>query len=303
MANKKPYKKDNKNVKRTKKVKKDNLENTIKIRIDNERLNDTESLDTSFLEGRVNSNAKSKLLSDNKKKNINIFGPLKTIFTIIVILLFILGIVSIFNNIDTDSNSNLSSNSNKNNKVVEKNTDYNYLFIGDFHTYNINFDEYDFHYVKSCGEDFGYSNYLDDMKNKIYNYNPTHVFIEIGINDLNDEDNSSVVNDLEKMVKLIKENRPDALIYVESIYPINKEVEDYDDEIIDDYIDNKMIKNVNSEIKKVCTKYDILYLDIYTVLSDDKGEVLNEDYTDNGIYLNDKGYKEVKKVIKKVLGR
>ena len=43
-----------------------NLETTTRIRIDSDRLNDIESLDTSFLEGRITSKKTNKIISDTK---------------------------------------------------------------------------------------------------------------------------------------------------------------------------------------------------------------------------------------------
>ena len=60
--------KEDKELSKTKK-----LENTVRIRIDEDRLNDSDSLDTSFLSGRVNTKAqKEKILRERKEHIINI---------------------------------------------------------------------------------------------------------------------------------------------------------------------------------------------------------------------------------------
>ena len=57
-----------KKIQKKREMDKETLENTMKIRIDRERLEDSESLDTSFLEGRAhkrvqnNKTAKEKIL-------------------------------------------------------------------------------------------------------------------------------------------------------------------------------------------------------------------------------------------------
>ena len=55
-------------VKASKKPKKEkNLEATTRIRIDNERLNDIDSLDTSFLEGRLTTKKANKIIASDVK--------------------------------------------------------------------------------------------------------------------------------------------------------------------------------------------------------------------------------------------
>ena len=89
-------------------------------------------------------------------------------------------------------------------------------------------------------------------------------------------------------------------MFVESLYPINKDVSKYDKDIIDEDVDNKRIKELNNKIKELCKEEKIEYLDLYSVLeSDDK---LNSDYTENGVYLNDKGYDTILEKINKILG-
>ena len=51
----------------TRKTSRKSLEATTRIRIDNDRLNDIESLDTSFLEGRITSKKTNKIISSDTK--------------------------------------------------------------------------------------------------------------------------------------------------------------------------------------------------------------------------------------------
>ena len=138
------------------------------------------------------------------------------------------------------------------------------------------------------------------MKNKIYLYNPSIVFIQLGINDLvSGKSEDDVVDNISKIIDGIKENRPYAEIYIESLYPINKDVDSFDDDILDDEIDNELINSVNSKIKKITEEKNVNYLDVYSFISDN--DELKEDYTENGIYLNEDGYRRILKEIKRVV--
>ena len=300
----KPY-----NDNKTRKSKKE-LEQTTRIRIDKDRLNDYDSLDTSFLEGRLDKKIKNsrvsreKFYKEKKPSKINwnlikhFFYLLGILFVIIIIIVFLVK-HNFFNSTQKDEKKEKIVVEEKE-KEPEKIIDDNYLFIGDFYTEKFNFDELDYHYVKEADDHYTTDDILDDMKNKIYLYNPSVVFLQLGINDLDDgKSEDEVINNLERIIDGIKENRPYAKIYVESIYPINKNVDDFDDDILDDGIDNELISSLNKKIEGLVDEKGVNYLDVYSFISDN--DELKEDYTENGIYLNEDGYRRILKEIKRVV--
>ena len=136
---KKPYNYNTSRRNNNRNKEKVNLENTVRIRIDDVRLNDEDSLDTSFLEGRIKKNKKikKKINIDTKKLKFFLWG---TLFSFIFIML----IISIVNGFF------IKTKSNKTDKMLEKvniKIDNNYLFVGDYSINRINFDNYDYHYV------------------------------------------------------------------------------------------------------------------------------------------------------------
>ena len=314
------------NVKnKTPKTKKVDLEQTTIIRIDKDRINDFETLDTSFLEGRLdkklknNKNKKEKLLKEKKPSNIN-FDIVRKIISFLIAIVIIALLCVVFYNVMESYNEKRSRDAEvktqkkdkEETKVIEEKQtkskdkkdseiDDNYLFIGDFHTERFNFDDYDYHYVKVSEKELTTRKTLDDLKGKIYKYNPSIIFIQLGIIDL-DEDKSvdEIIDNLREIVEKVNENRPYSEIYVESLYPINKDVDDYNDKIISKDIDNKKIIEVNDKIKELVKEKKINYLDLFSVLSED--DKLKDNYTDNGVELNDNGYKEIRKEIDKIVG-
>lgn len=285
-----------------------NIENTTRIRIDSDRLNDFETLDTSFLEGRLSRSKKSKdkILKEKKKIVFNL--------KIIKSLIFLMGVICIFALVVFVSvNSHLfaskkSVSKKKENKKVEtvkvekkeKMIDDNYLFIGDYYTEKFSFDDLDYHYVKVSKDSYSTEDILDDMKKNIYDYNPSVVFLELGMNDLDKGmDNDEIIANMKKIIEGVQENRPYAEIYVESLYPINKDVDDYDDDILDEDIDNKKIKSLNGKIEELVKKKRVHYLDFFELLS--KDDKLDSAYTDNGVYINRDGYRKIMKEVKKIV--
>ena len=175
--------------------------------------------------------------------------------------------------------------------------DYNYLFVGDYHTDGMEFDEFYKPYVKVCNEDYTTNDILDDLRDHIYVYNPTDVFIELGVNDFKGETSiNDVVSNLKSIVTGIQNNRSMATIYVSSLYPVNDTIDGFDK---DENLTNDFIKDVNNEIKTMCKNLDVKYIDMYSELSED--DLLKENYTDDGIRLNEDGYKKVFKVINRYI--
>lgn len=287
------------------------LDTTTKIRVDEERINDSESLDISFLEGRnkkskdANIKVKEKILKE--KKNSNVFGVFKKIFYLLGLLCIVVLLVLLYINRD-DFIKTTKKDKKEVNKVIPSKKeeeiilDDNYLFVGDFYTKDFDFEKFelDYHYVKDSDKDYTIKDILDNRREKIYRYNPSVVFIQLGINDLNDDrDNKEIIDDLKEIIKGIKDNRPYAKIFVESIYPIDKDHEEFDEDLIDNDIDNKRIEDLNKEIKEMVAYEEVNYLDIYSVLSDD-GKLKGE-YTTDGIHLSEEGYNKILDIIKKEL--
>ena len=322
---KKPYSYDsyNRNTKKSTNKKNnnkekeiENLEDTNTIKIDDERLNDYETLDTSFLEGRIekkvkkNSKIKQKILtnlSDNESlKKVIFIKKLFFCISLFFLILFLISVVAVFvKNMNLDlsiDNPKPAPVEKKNNTNTKKVIDDNYLFIGDNNLVRFNFGDYglDYHYVNVSEDDLTTNDILLDMKKYVYDYNPTKIFISVGLSDLDDEVSvDKIISNISKIVKQTNINRPYAEIYIQSVYPINKDLEEYDDEIIRDDLDNDDITELNTALKDYCNDKNLTYVDTYSFLVED-GK-LNEKYTDNGIYLNKDGYEQVLKEINKIV--
>lgn len=279
-------------VKKSKKT----LEDTTRIRVGEDRINDASSIDVSFVEGNKEKINKEKILKE-KKDHSFLYGILKTL-----VLFFIVAVLFIFAFMYARDNNLLENvfhiKPQVRVKVEEKEVktmDYNYLFIGDYHTDGLDFDGFYKPYVKISNDDYTTSIILDDLRDYIYVYNPTHVFIELGSNELTDENSiSEIVNNLKRIVRGIQNNRSLANIYVESLYPINDTIDEFNSDL-----SIELIKKANIEIKSMCKSLDVNYIDMYDELIED--DLLKEEYTDDGIKLNSDGYKKVFKIINRYI--
>lgn len=282
-------------AKKTRKKKEEvKLEDTTRIRVTEDRINDAESLDVSFLEGKRKKRSKEKILKE-KKDHSFLYSILKFFVLILVLsVLVVFAFMYVRDNNLIEKIFKVNTTEVKKDEEEEKvHLDYNYLFIGDYHTDGMEFDDFYKPYVKVSNGDYTTSDILDDLRDYIYVYNPTHVFIELGVNDFKDETSiSDVVSRLESIVKGIQNNRGKAIIYVESLYPVNDDIDESD-------INNDFIVDVNSEIETMCKNLKVNYIDMYSELSENN--LLKEEYTDDGIKLNEDGYKKVFKVINRYI--
>lgn len=192
----------------------------------------------------------------------------------------------------------------KKEEVVEKVVDNNYLFLGDSITEQYDLKEYyeDYPVVNSGVSGDYTSSIVENMKKRVYDYNPSKVFLLIGINDLrNGKDVSEIVSNTKEIIELIKENRPYSEIYLESIYPINKTDDDkISDSVRDIEFDNEKIIEVNDLLKDLAKDEKITYVDLYNKLIDDDGN-LNISYTKDGLHISSEGYECITKELMKYI--
>ena len=142
---------------------------------------------------------------------------------------------------------------------------------------------------------------LENMKERVYRYNPSKIFILIGTNDIpENKTNEEIVNNIDTIIKKIKKNRKEAKIYLESIYPINNTDNDKISHAMVGKRTNENIKEINKKLKKIAQKEKISYIDMYSLLEDSDGN-LNLDYTREGLHMSDEGYEVITKKIKQYL--
>lgn len=291
--------------------------NSLDIIIDNDRLTDKDTLDISFVDDKKkkrktvdkivesmeedeNYNKISKdVVSELKKKNNEVF----TTF-LIVLFSFILGfLVCIIWARETDvftKTETVTKTVTKTETVV----DDNYVFLGDSIFAGYDLEEYfeGMSVVNSGINGHKTTDILKNMEERIYRYNPSKVFILIGTNDLNgDISVDETIENVGKIVDGIKENRPYAEIYVQSIYPINNTDDNKIRHSVVGERNNEDIQTMNKGIEKLCKEKKVTYMNIYDLLVSEDGN-LELDYTVEGLHISKDGYKIITQEIMKVLG-
>ena len=143
--------------------------------------------------------------------------------------------------------------------------------------------------------------YRGILKEKVYCYNPSKVFILIGTNDIqHGETPDEIVSYIKEMVDGIKKIRPHAKIYVESILPTNKTDNEKINQNRVGLRTNDTIKTVNEKIKTLCAEEKITYIDMFSQMIDEQGQ-MNINYTREGLHLTEEGYKKVTEILKEYI--
>lgn len=186
-------------------------------------------------------------------------------------------------------------------KKVEKEVQVvpdNYLFLGDSLTDYFDLETYfpGQPVVNSGIAGNTTDQILASMKTRVYDYNPSKIFLLIGTNDLRDgKSQEAVVQNVEKIIEEIQTNRKQAEIFVESLYPVNGSVSS-----AVGVRSNEAIQNINAQLEKYCKKKNLTYIDMYSKLQDEQGN-LQTQYTVDGLHLNDEGYQIVAGVLQKYM--
>jgi lysophospholipase L1-like esterase len=184
--------------------------------------------------------------------------------------------------------------------ITEEVLEENIVFFGDSITYRYDIKEsFPNHYIVNKGVN-GHTtqNLLDRIDTDVIEYNPSKVFLLIGVNDLSGNiDKETVVENIKKIIETIEEKRPKAKIYVESILPINRKRLTEEEYPIDEVLTNDLIKETNKLIKELCKEKDLTYINLYDKLLDDDGN-LKEEYTVEGQHLTSEGYEVITNILK-----
>jgi lysophospholipase L1-like esterase len=129
---------------------------------------------------------------------------------------------------------------------------------------------------------------LDRLDNVI-DLQPSKLFIEVGINDLSQGiPNEIIVNNLFKIVSLVRKGSPSTKIYVHGIFPTNDNVKK---EYPDAFGKNALADQINQELIKNAELHSFTYIDIATPLKDTTGNLDIRYAESDGLHLNPEGYR------------
>lgn len=133
---------------------------------------------------------------------------------------------------------------------------------------------------------------LKRLDESIFNCAARDVFLLIGINDLGDNHTPETMEaGYREILERVKKHAPDVRMHIQSVLPTRGSHAKH----------NANINDVNTRLQKLAKEFNYDYLDLHSLMTDEKGE-LKKDLTADGLHLKDPGYKIWKAEIEKKLG-
>lgn len=174
------------------------------------------------------------------------------------------------------------------------------VFLGDSITEMYDLEKYySYPIINSGVSGWTTDDILSHLEEKVFQYHPKILVLLIGTNDINNgKDSTYIASNIEKIVDRIIEEESKVEIYIESIYPINNTDQEKIDHQLVGKRTNEVIRDINKKVKKCCKLKGLNYIDMYSLLLDERGE-LNLIYTKEGLHINEEGYQVITKRLKK----
>ncbi|MGN0436688.1 MAG: GDSL-type esterase/lipase family protein [Wujia sp.] len=118
--------------------------------------------------------------------------------------------------------------------------------------------------------------------------NYKYYYCSFGINELGWQSIDNFCEMFSKLIDKIKEENPEAIVYVESILPVT-EKESADDDVFS----QDRVNEFNEKLKEMCmNRGDVIYLDVAAAVTDDNG-YLPEEASVDGIHCTSAYYKRI----------
>jgi lysophospholipase L1-like esterase len=122
--------------------------------------------------------------------------------------------------------------------------------------------------------------------NEIVAAKPSKLFLLIGINDIGKDIPDAVIADnIRQIIDRFKRESPNTKVYVQSILPVNPTITNFPQH----YDKNDHVKKTNEHIRNVVTQTKVTLIDTFSLFSDDQG-LLKQQFTQDGLHLNNDGY-------------
>ena len=137
---------------------------------------------------------------------------------------------------------------------------------------------------------------LEHLDVCVYELEPSHIFINIGTNDMNGPEYSQdgLVSRYEDILTSIQSKLPKAMIHVLAYYPVNPDARVVTEQFKETFRhrSNQAIISANKRIEALADKMGARFHNLNQGLTDDKGR-LKEAYTMDGMHMYANGYKKV----------
>ncbi|MCA9261301.1 MAG: hypothetical protein KDA61_18930 [Planctomycetales bacterium] len=121
---------------------------------------------------------------------------------------------------------------------------------------------------------------LRRLEESVLDCSATHVFLLIGVNDLNSGRTPEIMEPgYRELFERLRREAPRLTVYVQSVLPTRGEHASRNPQIVD----------VNERLQKLAAEFSFVYIDLHALMRDENGE-LKQEFTADGLHLVDAGY-------------
>lgn len=133
---------------------------------------------------------------------------------------------------------------------------------------------------------------LARLDQSVFHCAATDVFLMIGINDLGaGRTPDTMEQGYRQILEQIKQQAPRVRVHVQSVLPCRDRYAHHNAHVLD----------FNARIKKLAEEFGYDYVDLHSLMVDDKGELKSE-FTPDGLHLNAAGYAPWQAEVKRIMG-
>ena len=100
-----------------------------------------------------------------------------------------------------------------------------------------------------------------------------------------------------KIVERVKRESPKTKLYVQSVFPVNPKFNKFSGHMNR----QKDIAALNAKIKAIAARHGVTYIDVYKSLVIPSTDVMNPEYTNDGLHLNGPGYRAWARAIRNLV--
>jgi lysophospholipase L1-like esterase len=137
-----------------------------------------------------------------------------------------------------------------------------------------------------------------DRLDPILRGTPAKIFLLIGINDVShDLTADSIVYATRRIAEKISADSPHTKLYIQSVFPVNPSFNMF----LKATTRGEVVKDINKGLQRLCSDLGVQYIDVYSGLTLPFEDVLNPEYTNDGLHLMGPGYLKWAGVIEKYI--
>lgn len=128
---------------------------------------------------------------------------------------------------------------------------------------------------------------VDRRLSQIVEGQPRKIFLLIGVNDVSHHlSASSIADSYGRLVRRIREESPETILYIQSVMPINNDFGRYKNLKGRENV----IPELNRRLEKIAAENGATFIDLWPALADAGGK-LRREFTNDGLHLTGAGYR------------